>query len=143
HLQELGNVNVRGQLNLSKLISALAEHGERNKKILHYLINASKAGRKIILLSDRRGHAEQLKMMYDLNKEALGLKHVQTRMYLGGMEKQARQEAEKNGDILFATFQMAKEGLDIPELDTLFLATPNSSAITVEQSLGRIARSSE
>lgn len=140
--KDLGNIKVRGQINLSKLISALAENEERNKKILKILLDASKAKRKIIVLSDRRGHVEFLKQSFDFNKKALGIE-AETRMYVGGMEKSVRQEAEQNGDILFGTFQMAKEGLDIPSLDTLFLVTPNSSAITVEQSLGRIARSEE
>lgn len=140
--KDLGNIKVRGQINLSKLVTQLAENQDRNKKILKILFDASKANRKIIVLSDRRGHAEFLKESFDFNKKALGLKS-ETRMYIGGMEKSIRQEAEENGDILFGTFQMAKEGLDIPALDTLFLVTPNSSAITVEQSLGRIARSDE
>ena len=38
------------------------------------------------------------------------------------------------------TFSMAKEGLDIPSLDTLVLATPKGD---VEQSVGRIQRPSE
>lgn len=141
--KDLGNIKMRGNINMSRLITALAENEERNKKILNLLFNASKAGRKIIVLSDRRGQSEWLKMSFDYNKKALGLGHIETRMYVGGMPKEQRQEAEKNGDILFGTFQMAKEGLDIPELDTLFLATPNSSEITIEQSLGRIARSHE
>lgn len=141
--KDLGNINVRGNVNMSKLISKIAENEDRNKKILKLLFNASKAGRKIIVLSDRRAQSEWLKLSFDMNKEALGLKHIQTRMYVGGMPKDERQEAEQNGDVLFATFQMAKEGLDIPLLDTLFLVTPNSSEITIEQSLGRIARSAE
>lgn len=141
--KDLGNIKVRGQINLSKLVTQLAENEDRNKKILKILLDAGKAKRKIIVLSDRRNHVEFLKSSFDFNKKALGLKDVETRMYIGGMEKSVRQEAEQNGDILFGTFQMAKEGLDIPALDTLFLVTPNSSAITVEQSLGRIARSEE
>lgn len=139
---ELPNIKIRGEINLSRLISRLAEHEERNKLILKVLLQAAKAGRKIIVLSDRRGHAEFLKESFDLSKKSIGL-DVETRLYLGGMEKEVRQEAEENGDILFGTFQMAKEGLDIPELDTLFLVTPNSSKITVQQSIGRIARSKE
>jgi superfamily II DNA or RNA helicase len=137
------NTNSRSNAIMAKLISALAENRERNVKILQLLVQASKSGRKIILLSDRRAHVEYLKNSFDLNKERHGLQDIQTRYYLGGMDKENRREAEQNGDILFATFQMAKEGLDIPELDTLFLGTPNSSEITIEQSLGRIARSAE
>ena len=43
-------------------------------------------------------------------------------------------------DLLLATYQMASEGLDIPELDTLFLVTPRGD---VEQAVGRILREAE
>lgn len=140
---ELGKITWRGKVHLSKLITELTKHEERNKKILQLLVSAAKAGRTIIVLSDRRDHAEFLKKSFDYNKEALGLGDVETRMYVGGMPKEERREAEENGDIFFATFQMAKEGLDIPRLDTLFLTTPNSSHITVQQSIGRITRVDE
>lgn len=140
---ELGKITWRGKVHLSKLITELTKHEERNKKILQLLVSAAKAGRTIIVLSDRRDHVELLKKSFDYNKEALGLGDVETRMYVGGMPKEERREAEENGDIFFATFQMAKEGLDIPRLDTLFLTTPNSSHITVQQSIGRITRVDE
>ena len=41
---------------------------------------------------------------------------------------------------LFATYALAKEGLDIPRLDRLFLATPVKYHAVVVQSIGRIAR---
>jgi superfamily II DNA or RNA helicase len=136
-------VTLGNNVNLSRLVTQISENEDRNKKILSLIINAAKSNRKIIILSDRRAQSEWLKLAFDMQKEALGLKHIKTYMYLGGMDKHLRREAEENGDILFATFQMAKEGLDIPKLDTLFLTTPNSSEITIEQSLGRIARSAE
>lgn len=141
--EELGDIGKGNNIMLAKLITNLSKHQDRNTKILKLLIDAAKAGRKVIILSDRREQVEGLKDALDRQKDALGLADCHTRMYVGGMDKFARQEAEKNGDIFFATYQMAKEGLDIPELDALFLVTPNSSAITIEQSLGRIARSAE
>ena len=49
--------------------------------------------------------------------------------------QELRKSQEK--DILLATFSMASEGMDIPELDTVILASPKSD---VEQSVGRIFR---
>ena len=48
----------------------------------------------------------------------------------------------RNGDklYLFATYALAKEGLDIPCLDRLFLATPHRDYAVITQSIGRIAR---
>ena len=42
--------------------------------------------------------------------------------------------------ILFATYQLAKEGLDIPCLDRLVLVTPTRNKVIVQQSIGRIQR---
>lgn len=44
---------------------------------------------------------------------------------------------------LFASFSLAKEGLDIPRLDRLYLATPKKDYAVVTQSIGRIARMCE
>lgn len=44
---------------------------------------------------------------------------------------------------LFATYSLAKEGLDIPRLERLFLTTPQKDYAVVTQSVGRIARTFE
>ena len=44
---------------------------------------------------------------------------------------------------LFATYSLAKEGLDIPRLDRLFLTTPQKDYAVVTQSVGRVARTCE
>ena len=41
---------------------------------------------------------------------------------------------------LFATYSLAKEGLDIPCLERLFMATPQKDYAVITQSIGRIAR---
>jgi superfamily II DNA or RNA helicase len=41
---------------------------------------------------------------------------------------------------LFATYQLAKEGLDIPRLDRLYLVTPQKDYAVIVQSVGRVAR---
>ena len=44
---------------------------------------------------------------------------------------------------LFATYALAKEGLDIPRLDRLYLTTPQKDYAVIVQSVGRIARTFE
>lgn len=44
---------------------------------------------------------------------------------------------------LFASYSLAKEGLDIPRLDRLYLTTPKKDYAVVTQSIGRIARTFE
>jgi len=55
---------------------------------------------------------------------------------MGGMKEVDLAESSKK-QIIFATFSQAHEGLDIPSLDTVILATPKSDII---QSIGRIMR---
>ena len=50
-------------------------------------------------------------------------------------EAELEQSAQKR--VVIATFQLAQEGLDIPVLDTVILATPKSD---IKQSIGRIMR---
>ena len=54
-----------------------------------------------------------------------------------------RQIKETGTKILFASFGLAKEGLDIPRLDRLFLVSPQKDYAVVTQSIGRIARKAE
>lgn len=57
-------------------------------------------------------------------------------MYVGGSSKRERERAELS-QLILSTWQMSKEGLDIPALDTLVMATPKGD---VEQGIGRILR---
>jgi superfamily II DNA or RNA helicase len=52
------------------------------------------------------------------------------------MKEKDLEESAKS-PIVVATFQLAHEGLDIPALDTVILATPKSD---IKQSIGRIMR---
>ena len=55
---------------------------------------------------------------------------------MGGMKEVDLQESSQK-KIIFGTFSQAHEGLDIPTLDTIILATPKSD---IKQSIGRIMR---
>ena len=48
--------------------------------------------------------------------------------------------AETDGDIIFGTKQLAEEGLDIPHLNTIVLATPEKNHKSLSQIIGRIMR---
>lgn len=57
-------------------------------------------------------------------------------------EREQAIEDMRTGDkrYLFATYSLAKEGLDIPRLDRLFLVTPQKDYAVIVQSVGRVAR---
>ncbi len=121
-----------GKANTSKLISILANNNSRTDVILGYLVRAVSAGRKILVLTERLTHVSH---MIDEGVRRCSEDTVFAK-YVGGMSKAARKKAEK-ADVIVGTYQMAQEGLDIPDLDTLFLATPKTS---ITQPVGRILR---
>ena len=91
------------------------------------LVKRASAGtRQLLVLSDRRIHCEFLHQCFP---KTSGL-------YMGGMKEEQLQESSKK-KIIFATFSQAHEGLDIPTLDTVILASPKSD---ITQSIGRIMR---
>jgi superfamily II DNA or RNA helicase len=49
----------------------------------------------------------------------------------------------RNGNPIFGTFQLAREGLNKPSLDTLYVVTPFSNSNDLQQSWGRIQRQFE
>jgi superfamily II DNA or RNA helicase len=80
------------------------------------------------VLSDRRSQCEYFfEKLKDIDDCGL---------YMGGMKQAILKENEKKR-IILATYSLAHEGLDIPTLDTLIMATPK---IDVIQSCGRIMR---
>jgi superfamily II DNA/RNA helicase len=60
-------------------------------------------------------------------------------------ERKQALEALNNGelDCIFATYQLAKEGLDVPNLRHVVFATPEKDETTVIQSVGRVGRKAE
>lgn len=60
----------------------------------------------------------------------------------GNAEREQALEDMRSGKkkYLFATYSLAKEGLDVPRLERLYLTTPQKDYAVVTQSIGRIAR---
>lgn len=130
-----------GTINYTKLITALAENEKRNKLILRMIM--AEPERYHLILSDR---LSQLYCLYDMLPEEL---KAQASVIDGKMtSKKGKAEREQaiedmragTKHILFASYKLAKEGLDIPRLDRLHLATPQKDYAVIVQSVGRIAR---
>jgi superfamily II DNA or RNA helicase len=84
----------------------------------------------MIILSERVEHLELLKKRLD--ERNLG----DSGFYIGGMKQKKLDESAKC-KIIFGTFQMASEALDIKGLNTLVMATPRRE---IEQTIGRVTR---
>lgn len=120
------------------VITFLCASEFRNRVIVDQLIAALQAGRKVIVLSERLKHLEKLNhFLHDM--WPANSPRPKVGFYVGGKKEEELDEA-RTANVVFATVQFASEGLDIPELDTLFLTTPISD---VEQAVGRILRPHE
>lgn len=133
-----------GTIIYSKLVNFLAENPRRNEQIIGDL--TENADHYNLILSDRLGHLEYLMkhLPPDLRKLAVMVDGKMT-------SKKAKAERERAIEdmragrkrYLFATYALAKEGLDIPRLDRLYLTTPQKDYAVVTQSVGRVARTFE
>lgn len=129
---------------LPKMITNLSKIKRRNKVIVNVINTLRKnPKRKILILSNRISHLEYLKKKIDrlIEKDVKNNKILKnecnTFYYIGKTKQDERKQAENNGDIIFASYSMAQEGLDISSLNTLILATPQRS---ITQAIGRIMR---
>jgi superfamily II DNA or RNA helicase len=111
---------------MAGMINIVTALEARNDLIVETAEDALATGRRVLILSDRREHCFYL-------QNRLGSK---AKLYVGGMKEADLEESAKS-PIVVATFQLAHEGLDIPALDTVILATPKSD---IKQSIGRIMR---
>ena len=137
-------LNTDGTLNYAKLISHLAESDERNLRIIECIV-ANRENPSLIL-SDRLGHLETLMSMLpaDMREDAVMVSGKMTTKKGKAEREQAiadmRSGAKK---YLFATYSLAKEGLDVPRLERLYMVTPQKDYAVITQAIGRIARTSK
>lgn len=134
-------LNTDGTLHYTKLIGYLAGHEERNALIVKTL--EANRGKSSLILSSRLQHLRDLMeaLPWDMQLDAV--------MIDGSMvskkQKAAREQALEDmrtgrKKYLFASYQLAKEGLDIPRLERLYMATPQKDYAVIVQSVGRIER---
>jgi superfamily II DNA or RNA helicase len=103
----------------------------RNNLIYEHLLQDLAEGRHILVLSHSVAHVGRL---HDyLSAAGAG-------MITGDTLQEVRMAILKNGNPVFGTFQLAREGLNKPSLDTLYIVTPFSNSNDLQQAWGRIQR---
>lgn len=131
-------LNTDGTLNYTKLIAYLTGNRTRNE-----LIASCIERRPSLILSDRLNHLEELMSLLpeDMQKDAVMVSGKMTSKAGKAKREQAISDMRSGRKkYLFATYSLAKEGLDIPCLERLYMATPQKDYAIVTQSIGRIAR---
>ena len=143
-----------GDPDTGKYDSLLARDHVRTASIAMDIADACAKGRQILVLSSRVEHLEKLRALVRRRLDPVhpvlrlaralpyppGHKHVQLATLAADMAPEARQEVQERADVIFATFVMARDALNVPRLDTLFFATPPGSPL---QPIGRLREKAE
>jgi superfamily II DNA or RNA helicase len=123
--------NFRGEVEYTKLLSQVVACNKRNQYIANKLKDLIKEPtRRILVLSGRVNHLEELELLLKPTGCVMGY-------YIGGMKAAVRDLAAEKAQILWATYSMASEAMNIKTLNTVLLASPRKN---VEQSTGRVLR---
>ena len=133
-----------GTIIYAKLVNFLTDRYDRNELIAADLVE--NRNHYNLILSDRLSHLEYLMkhLPNDLRDQAVMVDGKMTSKKAKAMREQAIEDMRQGRKrYLFATYSLAKEGLDIPRLDRLYLATPQKDYAVITQSIGRIARTFE
>lgn len=127
----------------TKYDKVLAKDNERSNMISEEIANAAVKGRSILIFSRLVAHLKLLKKLTDIELESRG-KIPSTGLLIGdkgtAKKKKAAREAAVKAQVIFTTFAMARDALNIPKLDTTFFATPPGNAL---QPIGRLREKSE
>lgn len=137
-------LNTDGTINYTKLISYLCENKERTHYIGSWIV--AEADHPCLILSDRLNHLEALMNTLPRSMRKMSVM-ISGKMSTkkGKAEREQAIEDTRTGRkmYLFATYSLAREGLDISCLERLFLTTPQKDYAVITQSIGRIARTHE
>lgn len=124
---------MRGQgeekINLAAMLTDLCLGAARTDYVAESVRAARDEGHCVLVLSDRIAHLKALE------KALVGLDGLG--WYVGATKPDERRRVEVESAVILSTFSMAKEGLDIPRLSCLVLATPKGD---IEQAVGRVQR---
>lgn len=120
-------------MSLEMMLQHMVKSVTYNQDVVDQILAALKTGRKILVYSGIVDHLRRLKIEVDNQWKGDPIK---TDFFIGGMLEGELDEAE-TANVIFATYAMAKDALDIPALDTVVLATPIRNP---EQPAGRCLR---
>lgn len=123
----------------ARRMTALVEDGDRNAIMVALARGVVRSGRSVLVLSERVEHCRTL-------AEAIARDGTTCESLVG--EVTAARRADLLGRLRSGALQavtattIADEGLDVPSLDAVILATPTGNVQRVQQRVGRALRSS-
>lgn len=130
-----------GTLDYARLIQYLTGDSTRNQLIAEDL--RKNREHYNLILSDRLEHLRHLMELLpeECRDQAVMIDGSMTSKRARTAREQAIEDMRAGTKhFLFASFSLAKEGLDIPRLDRLYMTLPKKDYAVVTQSIGRVAR---
>jgi len=137
-------LNDDGTINYVKLIEYLTTHDNRNKQIARAIMENK--GHSCLILSERLNQLETIRALlpYEMQEESAFINgKMQSKKAKSEREQAIEDMRTGKKKYLFASYSLAKEGLDVPVLDRLFLASPAKFSSVITQAVGRIRRTAE
>ena len=134
-------LNDDGTINYTMMLDHITTDPERNKLIAKKIMEEKR--HSCLILSDRLAQLEAIRALlpYEMQEESV---------YINGKMQSKKAKAEREQALedmrtgkkkyLFASYSLSKEGLDIPRLDRLFLASPVKFSAVITQAVGRVQR---
>jgi superfamily II DNA or RNA helicase len=122
-----------GDFNFPRIRSFLGNLDWRNEIIYRDLLIDLQEGRQILVLSHSVEHVDRLKQHFLGSVFRAGT-------ITGETPQDERMGVLRDCNPVIGTFQLAREGLNKPTLDTLYITTPFSSPNDLQQAWGRIQR---
>lgn len=127
-------------------MKALSLDPDRNERLASVIFQLWRKKRKVLIVADSVRHVQTLMALaekWGVPRAEMGQYTRQMLVQKNGQTRQVRRKKEDldkvkaESDIIFATYGMMTEGVDIPRLDAGVDATPRGSAT---QLIGRIRR---
>lgn len=126
---------VDGTIKYANLTTAISQDAKRNNLIIDLLYKCK--DNYTLVLTDR------VEQMYYLQRQLCYGNVIDGKTRKDRREQAIQEVRDGKERVLFATYGLAKEGLDIPRLDRMILASPHRDKATIVQAIGRIERKFE
>lgn len=134
-----------GTIDYNKVVEQMTESQERFEAVMQTLQGLQK-GDRLMVLANRVDYLNRLCEAFNQRSlgDAICISGTPNNKY-GKAERKRALQALEAGEIncIFATYQLAKEGLDVPNLRYVIFATPEKDPTTIEQSTGRVGRKAD
>jgi superfamily II DNA or RNA helicase len=119
-----------GEISIPKLYTWLANNDRRNQILNTIILRVREDSRISLVLTERVSHLEEMSAVFP----SAGVIH-------GRVKGEQREAALQNHDIVLAITQLARDGLDRSDLNTVIISMPFTDRGRFEQVIGRAQRS--